>query len=255
MFILHPKPWSPQIPFLRLRRSYSRHLRSLPGRCSNLWLTDTPAGLLLPAHPGAALSPSTRGSSSRRRWQGPHRSMAQNAGSETQTVERACEPWNRDPGMSAAFGGQLHAARCCRGYLCVLVTAACSSVAATVCPWPPWQLRDPSSPPPPGPAPAPSRPPTATKGKPHPRSPPGQGSVGARTAPRGLALERCTPTPGGIRWPVCTLRLSLGELNISPLVPSFWGPYGPVAHTTVPALGGPEPLCKSPGRGSGHSGT
>lgn len=69
----------PRTPFLRLRRSYSRHQRSLPGRCHSLQLTDTQAGLLLPAHPGAALRPSTRGRSRRRRWQRLHRSMAQNA--------------------------------------------------------------------------------------------------------------------------------------------------------------------------------
>lgn len=122
----------------------------------------------------------------------------------------------------------------------MLVTAACSAVAATVCPWPPWQLRDPSTPPPLGPAPASSRPPTATKGKPHPRSPPGQGSVGARTAPHSLALEGYTPIPGGIRWSVCTLNVFRGTqytFSSSFLFRTLWSshthngpcPWGPRA--------------------------
>lgn len=128
--------------------------------------------------------------------------------------------------------------------VCLLVTAACSSVAATVCPWPPWQLRDPSLPTPLGPAPASCCPPTATKGKPHPPISTWAGECGGRE-------------PLLTRWPwkdtllfleglggLCAPSISLGEHNIPSLALFFLGPYGPVTHTTVPALGGPGPLCR-----------
>lgn len=142
--------------------------------------------------------------------------------------------------------------------VCLLVTAACSSVAATVCPWPPWQLRDPSLPTPLGPAPASCCPPTATKGKPHPRSPPGQGSVGERepllTPPHSLALEGYTSIPGGIRWSLCTLNIFGGTqytFSSSFLFRTLWS-----SHThNCSCPWGPRAPLQSPGRDSGHSGT
>lgn len=118
----------PQIPFLRLRHSYSRHRRSLPGSGYNLQRTDTQAGFFLPAHPGAVLRPSTRGRSRRRRWQRLHRSMAQNARSQAVlvlTVDRSqLSLGTRTLGCQQLSAARFHAARCCGGHLCLSVLLA-----------------------------------------------------------------------------------------------------------------------------------
>lgn len=192
----------PKIPFLRLRCSYSRHQRSLPSRCYNLQLTDTQAGLLLPAHPGAALRPSTRGRNRRRRWQRLHRSMAQNARSQAVLVLTADRSQlslgTRTPGCQQLSVAQLHAARCrCGGtsscQCCLLFGGRYCVPLATLAAQRP-QL-----------APAPrssSRlltPAHSHQGETPPRSPPGQESVRVGNLPHSLALEWYTPTPGGIR--------------------------------------------------------
>lgn len=142
--------------------------------------------------------------------------------------------------------------------VCLLVTAACSSVAATVCPWPPWQLRDPSLPTPLGPAPAscclllPAH--SHQRKTPPPDLHLGRGVWGKRTAPHSLALEGYTSIPGGIRWSLCTLNIFGGTqytFSSSFLFRTLWS-----SHThNCSCPWGPRAPLQSPGRDSGHSGT
>lgn len=184
--------------------------------------------------------------------------MAQNARSQAVlvlTVDRSqLSLGTRTLGCQQFSAAQLHAARCrCGGApLLVSVSAACSSVAATVCPWPPWQLRDPSSPPPPGPAPASSSPPTATKGKPHPDLHLGRG-VRAGNLPHSLALEGYPPTPGGLGSLRAPSDGICGNRPSSPASLHFYDPMVLSHHGRRPW--GPRAPLQRPGRDSGHSGT
>lgn len=168
--------------------------------------------------------------------------------------QKPAEPRNQDPGMSAVFSGPAPCSKVpLRGApLLVSVSAACSSVAATVCPWPPWQLRDPSSPPPPGPAPASSSPPTATKGKPHPDLHLGRG-VRAGNLPHSLALEGYPPTPGGLGSLRAPSDGICGNRPSSPASLHFYDPMVLSHHGRRPW--GPRAPLQRPGRDSGHSGT
>lgn len=119
---LHPNP-DAQNPFLKAQ-TLLLQASEVPSKQMLQPPTDIQAGLLLPAHPGAALRPSTRGRNRRRRWQRLHRSMAQNARSQAVLVLTADRSQlslgTRTPRCQQLSVAQLHAERCrCGG------TSAC----------------------------------------------------------------------------------------------------------------------------------
>lgn len=172
------------------------------------------------------------------------------------TVERACEPWNRDPGMyvssfrrSAPCSKVLLRVPLLACHRCLLLGGRyCVPLATLAAQGPQLAPRPQVRPPPLAARPQPPR------GNPTPDLHLGRGVWGREPLLEGWPWNGALLLLEGL-GSLCAPSDCLWEnLILSSLVPSFWGPYGPVAHTTVPALGGPEPLCRVRGGAQGTVG-
>jgi hypothetical protein len=152
--------------------------------------------LLLPAQPGAALSPISRGRSRRRRWQRLHRSMAgrpqrQVPGTQARPEADRRQESGCELGNPGSWGSQKLSHGNSFQQPSSMQQGAVGDLALLPPRWPPLLCVSghPSSPePPPRPRPQVQPPPPTARpkpprGKPHPQSPPGRGRVWGRPEP------------------------------------------------------------------------